>query len=382
MKYRTLGRTGIKVSEIGFGCEWLQGKDYQVVKTAVDEAFRLKINFFDVFMSEPQVRTDIGKALKGRREKAVIQGHIGSVWKNGQHSRSHNIEDIKAAFDDLLNRLDTNYIDIGMIHIVDSDEDYEIVFNGEIIKYALELKEKGIIKALGLSSHVAPAAKKCVDTGLLDVLMFSLNPAFDILPGDISLMDMFEPEKAKPAMQRKLDEGRLELYQTCEQHGTAITVMKTYMAGRLLDAGKSPFGQALTTTQCIHFALTRPAVASALIGCVTPAELQQAAAYEDAGDKERDFSEIFQGNHAFEAAGKCVYCNHCLPCPVRIDIAQVNKCLDLATAAKKVPASVTEHYKALPANAGDCTACGDCEARCPFAVPVLSRMKEAAKLLG
>ena len=383
MKYRTLGRTGIAVSEIGFGCEWLQGKDYQVVKTAIDEAIRLEMNIFDVFMSEPQVRTDIGKALKGRREKAVIQGHIGAIWKDGQYARSRNIDDVKAAFDDLLSRLDTDYIDIGMIHFVDTEEDFKEVFEGDMIKYVLDLKEKGIIKTVGLSSHIAPVAKMAVETDLVDVLMFSLNPAIDILPGDITSIDqVFSEETMKGKRQRKLDELRMSLYQVCEQHGTAITVMKAYMAGRLLDAAKSPFGQALTTSQCIHFSLTRPAVASALIGCVTPEELRQAAAYEDATDKERDFSEIFLGEAAFEAAGKCVYCNHCLPCPARIDVGQVNKYLDLATVAKTAPATVKEHYNALPAKASDCTACGECEKRCPFAVPVREKMKEAAKLLG
>jgi len=382
MRYRTLGRTGISVSEIGLGCEHLEKKEYAVVKAAIDEAFEHGINIFDVFMSEPQVRSDIGKALADRREKAVIQGHIGATWKDGQYARKRNLEEIKEAFEDLLTRLDTDYIDIGMIHFVDTEEDYKAVFEGDTIKYALELKEKGIIKSIGLSSHVTPVAKKCVDTGLIDVLMFSLNPAFDILPGDMLLDDMFSAEKIKGVMQRKLDPDRMALYHTCEQHGTAITVMKTYMAGRLLDASKSPFGKAMSTTQCIHFSLTRPAVASALIGCITPDDIRQAVAYEDAGDKERDFSEIFSGQVAFGVEGQCVYCNHCLPCLSRIDIALVNRYLDLATATTVVPATVMEHYRGLGAKAEDCTACGQCEERCPFGVKVSERMREAANLLG
>jgi len=383
MNHRTLGRTGISVSEVGFGLEWLQGKDYATVKSTIDEAIKLGINIFDVFMSEPQVRSDIGKALQGQREKVIIQGHIGATWKDGQYARSRNIGEVKAAFDDLLERLGTDYIDIGMLHFVDTMEDFKEVFEGEVIEYVKELKAKGVIKTIGLSSHITPVAKKAVETDLIDVLMFSLNPAIDILPGDIlSLDDVFKDEVMKGQRQRKLDEQRMSLYHACEKHGTAITVMKAYMAGRLLDAEKSPFGQALTTTQCIHFSLTRPAVASALIGCKTPEELRQAAAYETASAAERDFSEIFTGEAAFEANGQCVYCNHCLPCPARIDIAQVNQYLDLAKAAEKIPPTVREHYNALPSKASACMQCGDCVPRCPFDVPIREKMKEAAKLFS
>ena len=379
MEYRTLGRTGLSVSEVGLGCEFLQGKSYDVVKAAIDEAFANDINIFDVFMSEPQVRSDIGKAMKGRRDKAIIQGHIGSIWKDGQYGRSRDLNDVKQAFDDLLNRLGTDYIDIGMIHFVDTDEDCDTVFGDEFFGYVKELKSKGIIKHIGLSSHIAGVAKKAVDTGLVDVLMFSINPVFDLAPSGLKFEDMWAgPEKNTRV---EFNSERMDLYRTCEKHGTAITVMKTYMAGRLLDASKSPFETALTTTQCIHFALTRPSVVSTLIGCVTPDDVRQAVSYEDANEAERDFSDILIKN-SFKADGHCVYCNHCLPCPARIDIAAVNKYLDLAESADEVAESVSAHYNDLQANAGDCTACGTCESRCPFDVPVVKRMKKAVKVFG
>ena len=78
MNYRKLGRTGMTVSEISLGCEHLQGKSYELIKSVIDAALDGGINFLDVFMSEPEVRSNIGKALLGRRENVLIQGHIGS----------------------------------------------------------------------------------------------------------------------------------------------------------------------------------------------------------------------------------------------------------------------------------------------------------------
>ena len=121
MQYRILGRTGMKVSEISLGCEHLQGKDYTIVKTVIDAALDNGINYMDVFMSEPNVRTNIGKALKGRRENVMIQEHIGSCWVDGQYKVSRDINECVGAFDDLLERLDTDYIDVGFIHFVDKE---------------------------------------------------------------------------------------------------------------------------------------------------------------------------------------------------------------------------------------------------------------------
>jgi predicted aldo/keto reductase-like oxidoreductase len=137
----------------------------------------------------------------------------------------------------------------------------------------------------------------------------------------------------------------------------------------------------MTVAQCIHYVLTRPAVVSALIGCATKEQVLEAASYLDKSDAERDYSEVirdFQGDFK----GRCVYCNHCLPCPSEINIADVHKYLDIALLDEaNIPPSIVSHYRALDRRALDCTACGSCEARCPFSVPIVQNMKKAAALL-
>ncbi len=78
----------------------------------------------------------------------------------------------------------------------------------------------------------------------------------------------------------------------------------------------------------------------------------------------------------------CMYCGHCAPCTASIDIALVNKYLDLAQAQPELPETVREHYRVLPAKAADCVACGICETNCPFGVRIVERMQEAKKVFG
>ena len=128
---------------------------------AVDEARRaLDRDYIDIFMPQAPTRDHLGAALKGRREKFLIQGHLCTVYEDEQYTRTRDIEKTKRSFEDLLHRLQTDYIDIGMIHYVDSEEDFQTVFGGEIIEYAKELKEKGIVRYLGMSSHNPHIAKK------------------------------------------------------------------------------------------------------------------------------------------------------------------------------------------------------------------------------
>lgn len=382
MRRRKLGRSGLEVSEIGLGCEHLEGMEADAVFAVVDAALKEGVDLLDIFMSEPNVRTNIGRALAGRRETVKIQGHIGAIWEDGQYKRSRNLDECREAFEDLLQRLDTDYIDIGMIHFVDTAEDFEMVFHTELIEYAKDLKKRGVIRTLGMSSHNPLIAAKAVETGLLDVLMFSVNPAYDILPGSSDLDSLFLRSSYQKEGVGGVDPDRERLYRLCEANGVGITVMKGLAAGALLAAEKSPFGKALTPVQCEHYALTRPAVASILTGCRTPVEVSQAVAYEEASEAERDYSEILSAAPLFSMEGKCMYCNHCLPCPSRIDVASVNKYLDLARLGETVPTSVKEHYEGLNAHGSDCIECGSCESNCPFGVPVIRRMAEAAELFG
>ncbi len=378
MKYRKLGTTGLEVSEIGLGAEWLERHNEKEVKEIIDCCESYGINILDCWMSEPNVRTNIGKAIRGKRERWIIQGHIGSTWQNGQYVRTRDLAKVEEAFSDLLTRLGTDYIDLGMIHFVDEETEFHKIMEGEFLDYVKEKKKQGIIHHIGMSTHNPKVARLAAESGRIEMILFSINPAFDLLPASEDLNTYFADSYAEDL--NGIDPERAELYQVCEQRGIGITVMKGYAGGRLFSPQTSPFGVALTPVQCIHYALTRPGVASILAGYDSTEHVTQAVAYETATSKEKDYASVLAHapHHAY--TGQCTYCGHCAPCPAGIDVAMVNKLYDLATMQEEVPSTIKAHYESLSAGAKDCIACGGCEVRCPFDVPVVERMKRATVL--
>ena len=370
----------MKVSEIGLGAEWLERHNEEEVRAVIDCCESAGINILDCWMAEPNVRTNIGKAIVGKRERWIIQGHFGSTWQNGQYVRTREMSKVKPAFEDLLARLETDYIDLGMIHFVDEEAEFHRIMEGEFLAYVKEQKEKGVIRHIGMSTHNPKVGKLAALSGEIEMILFSINPAFDLLPATEDINSYFAEDYE--ASLGGIHPDRKELYQVCEQTGVGITVMKGYAGGRLFDAKTSPFGTALTPVQCIHYALTRPAVASILAGYDTPEHVREAVAYETASEEEKDYASVLAKAPRHAYFGQCTYCGHCAPCPAGIDIAMVNKLSDLAAMQPEVPESLKAHYQALSANAADCISCGGCEIRCPFGVPVVEKMKKTRKMFG
>ncbi|MCR5324837.1 MAG: aldo/keto reductase [Lachnospiraceae bacterium] len=380
MNYRTLGKTGLKVSEIGFGGEWLERHDDAHSIDLLKYAHEKGINIVDCWMPDPKSRDIIGKAMEGCRDSWYVQGHIGSTYQNGQYVRTRDMKYVRPAFEDLLARFHSDYVDLGMIHYIDSVEDWNNVMNGEFIKYVHELHDKGIIKHIGLSTHNPVIGKLAVETGFIEMILFSINPAFDMRPATENLESMFGGYDKDQLS--GIDPERARFYQMCEEKNVGLTVMKGYFGGALLDKDRSPFGVAFTPVQLIHYALTRPGVSSILCGYDTKEQIDDAVYYENSTDDEKDYASVIANAPLHSYSGQCTYCGHCKPCPVDIDIAMVNKFYDLATAQVNIPESVAQHYKALKHTSSECVGCKGCESRCPFGVEVAERMKRTAELFG
>ena len=381
MNYRMLGNTGLRVSEIGMGCEGFHEDDYGMTRSLFDLAEREGVNYFDLYASDPKLRKAVGDAMQGRRSKFIVQSHLCSIWKNGQYLRTRKLEEVKVGFEEMLGLLQTDYLDVGMIHYCDAMSDWETIVDNGILDYAEELKAAGRIHHIGLSSHNPQVALRAVESGRIEVLMFSINPCYDLQPASEDVEQLWNPERYGKQL-TNMDPDRQRLYETCQRMGVGITVMKCFGGGDLLNVKLSPAGAALTPAQCISYALSRPAVSVVLAGAHSIEQLKQSIAYEDTDSEERDYALALASFPRINWSGHCMYCSHCEPCPRQIDIAMVTKFLNLTLAQESVPETVREHYKLLTHHAGECIQCGACENRCPFGVGIRENMKKAAAIFG
>lgn len=358
MEYRTLPHGGEKISVIGLGSGSLSGTQQEmadVISAAMDNG----INYFDMAPSLQAPFFAYAKAFEGRREQVITQMHFGAVYAGGKYGWTRELDKIKEQLAWQMKLLRTDYTDMGFIHCVDDPEDLDRVMRGGLWAYMKELKARGVIRHLGFSSHNPDIARRILDTGLVDLFMFSINPSYDYQKGEYAIGEAAE---------------RAELYRDCERMGVGISVMKPFAGGQLLDEKASLFKRALTHVQCFQYALDRPAVLTVLPGVRNMEDLKTALHYVDATQEEKDYSVIGEFTPQ-DATGVCVYCNHCQPCPMGLDVGLINKYYDLALAGDEMARG---HYWKLPIRADACVKCGHCESRCPFHVKQESRMEEIA----
>ena len=369
MKYRKLGKTGLDVSEIGLGTEYLNKLPQETVVSIVREAVDRGVNYIDLFFAHPEIRDDIGVALEGRRDKVIIAGHMCTGAKeDGQYYKTRNVEESEKFFLDLFSRLRTDYIDVLMLHFVDLEEEYERVFNGEVLKLAHRFQKEGKARFIGMSGHNLPTSLKAVRSGQIDVLMYPIN-----LAGS-SMSD------------------RKELLNACVSERVGLVAMKPYAAGKLLQKEglislgyvfsgwtdiEKEVSNPITPVQCISYTLSQIGVSTIVPGLKSLDELEAALHFLDATNEEKDFSAVIADFEECSEVG-CVYCNHCLPCPSVIDIGRTIRLFD--TARYALSDDLREDYNALSAKASDCIECGACMERCPFGVDVISKMKQAVEL--
>jgi predicted aldo/keto reductase-like oxidoreductase len=369
MNYRTLGRTGLKVSEVSLGTEYLIGAPHDHIVAIIREAIAQGINYFDLFCAAPEFRDAMGEAFAGQRNRVILTAHLGAAVKAGQYEKTRSLRKCRQFFDDFLTRYGTDYVDVLFLHNCDTQKDFDKVFapNG-LLGLALELQQRGVVRYLGFSGHTPATAQQAVESGEIDVLMYPIGLAGHAAP------------------------GKKELFSTCVARNVGLVAMKPYGGGKLLhQSGAISVNRYLsgggtyevkktvriTPVKCLSYTLSQAGVSTVVPGCSNLEHLADALAYCTATEEERDFSEIVIDFQQY-VEGECVYCNHCLPCPSSIDIGQTIRLFELAQQG----ADVRSVYEAMSANASDCIQCGACEERCPFGVQVIDKMTQAAELFA
>ena len=363
MKYRINKRTGDSISEIGMGTAYIVEADKKEAVRAVRRAYEGGINYFDLAAGDGTAFATFGEALADVRDRVMYQIHFGADYSKITYGWTLKLDTVKRSVEKQLTDLKTDYINYGFIHCQDESKDWKKYQENGILAYLLQLKEQGIVRHIGVSSHTPSVIQEIIDTDLIDMLMFSVNPAYDYNHGEYAFGGVDE---------------RADVYKRCEKLGIGISVMKPFSGGQLLSAKTSPFGKALTQYQCIRYALDKPGVLTVLPGAGSVEEVETLLSYYDQPEKALDYSII--GSFAPpEANGKCVYCNHCAPCPAGLDIGTINKFYDLAKVGDDM---AKEHYRSLEKTAADCIGCGHCDQRCPFSVHQSQRMQEICAYFG
>ena len=242
MEYRVNRRTGDKISVIGLGTSGLPSAGPKEAVAALELALEQGINYFDLATAE-----------------SACFPIFGANYAPGKsYSWTTDLETIKRSVSWQLEQLKTDYIDYGFIHCLDEAGDWHRYVQDGVLAYLEGLKAQGVVRHIGLSTHTPALARLVLDTGLVDMMMFSINPSYDYQHGEYANGSASE---------------RMALYRRCEAEGVGISVMKAFAGGQLLDAATSPFGTALTEYQCLQYALDKPGVLTVLPGVRNRADL-------------------------------------------------------------------------------------------------------------
>ena len=222
MNNNILGRTGIEVSEISFGTvslgvpygigidskeDMISEKDaVWLLRSALDEG----INFFDTARGYGCSERRIGNAFKDRREEVVISTKCGHLYDNNKQmfSESKLMEVIENSLKESLLALQTDYIDVYMIH----GASLEMLSNKIIAEVFSEYKRKGLARAIGVTTYSVAETKKAIESGIWDVIQLAYN---------------------------LIDQRQGKLFSLAEQNGVGIVVRSVLLKGILTDRGRN-----------------------------------------------------------------------------------------------------------------------------------------------
>ncbi|OUS14132.1 aldo/keto reductase [Gammaproteobacteria bacterium 53_120_T64] len=253
---RALGKTGMEVSILGLGTVKLgrnQGVKYpQSFKIPDDkEASALiglakdsGINLIDTAPAYGNSEQRLGKLLAGQRQDWLICSKVGEEFSDGQSHYNFSPEHTRSSVERSLRRLNTDFLDIVLIHSDGNDE--EILQQHGTMEALAALKKAGKIRAIGMSSKTVNGGLLAAEQG--DVVMITWNLHYN---DEIAVADY------------------------CQQHGKGVLIKKALASGHST-ADKSP-GEDNSDNpirQCFKMIFAHPGVSSAIVGTINPQHLR------------------------------------------------------------------------------------------------------------
>ena len=334
MEYTVLGKTGLKISKIGFGGIPIQRIKQEEARPLFETLVELGINYLDTARAYTVSEEYIGAAMEGLRDRFVV------ATKSGSKTREDMARDIETS----LKNLRTDYIDLYQVHNPGMEALDTIVGEGGALEALLEAKAAGKIGHLGLTCHSVQVFERALELPWVETIMF---------PDNI------------------VETQGEELIRRCREKNIGFIDMKPLAGGAIEDGELA-----------LRFVLNNPDVTVTIPGMYSVDEIRQNAAV--AGNKSpltAEEQEKIDEVRKQLGSNFCRRCNYCAPCTVGIQIPSVFlfagylERYGLADWAR-------QRYATLDVKASACIDCGACETRCPYELPIRQMLKKSAEEFG
>ena len=334
MQYRTLGKTNLTISRLGFGGIPIQRIDAEGTRTLMHQLKDAGVNYIDTARGYTVSEEYLGYALEGIREDFVLATKSMSRTKGAMEA------DIATS----LKNLRTDYIDLYQVHNPTPDQLKQVVAPGGALEALLEAKAAGKVGHLGVTAHSLDTFRMALEMDWVETIMFPYNI---------------------------VESQGQELIHACAEKNIGFVCMKPLAGGAIEDA-----------TLALRYICSNPDVTVVIPGMADPKELEQnIAAVADTSPLTEEEQKKFQAVRDDLGTQFCRRCNYCQPCTAGISISNVFlfqgylRRYGLGDWAKN-------RYSALEKKASDCVDCGLCETRCPYNLPIREMLKAAAKDFG
>ncbi len=334
MEYRVLGKTGLKISRLGFGGIPIQRIDAEGTKALMHQLKDAGINFIDTARGYTVSEEYLGYALEGIRQDFVI----------ATKSMARTKEAMAADIETSLKNLRTDYIDLYQVHNVTPDQIDLVCAPGGALEALLEAKAAGKIRHIGLTAHLVEAFEKALELDWVETIMFPYN--------------IVETQAEK-------------LIHKCAEKNIGFIDMKPLAGGAIEDA-----------TLALRFLLANPDVTVAIPGMADPKELVQniAAACDTSPLSGEEKAKILEIRNQL-GTQFCRRCNYCAPCSVGIPISAMFL-FEGYLSRYGLEGWARQRYATLDVKASACIGCGACEDRCPYNLPIRQMLKTVAEKFG
>lgn len=334
MEYRVLGKTGLKVSRLGFGGIPIQRIDASGTRALMEKMAAAGINYIDTARGYTVSESYLGEALEGIRDKFIL----------ATKSMARTKDAMAADIDLSLKNLRTDYIDLYQCHNPNVDQLKQIIREGGALEALLEAKEAGKIGHIGLTAHSLEVFELALELPWVETIMFPYNI---------------------------VETQGTDLIAKCTEKNIGFIDMKPLAGGALEDAALA-----------LRYVLANDHVTLTIPGMAEISELDQnlSAAENTAPLSADEYSKI-ESVRAALGTNFCRRCNYCAPCTVGINIPSVIL-FEGYLSRYGLGEWAKERYATLSAKASDCIECGVCETRCPYNLPIRQMLKHCAERLG